>query len=142
MRKGVEMGLALVLGMGVGVMLLLTLQEKVLVCCSSSQHTTVPSCVCNLSTLPPASKHLSPLPPTPCPQRTPAAPPDLTARLLGRTLQAWILPAIQADSAAKGKLYYIFAALYAAPLLRSGFDVDTFTWLLLFLGILHSQVLT
>mmetsp|Transcript_36413 Transcript_36413/g.81030 ORF Transcript_36413/g.81030 Transcript_36413/m.81030 type:complete len:312 (-) Transcript_36413:698-1633(-) len=50
----------------------------------------------------------------------------------------WVLPALQDDS--RAALYYSYAALYIVPLLRSGFDFDTHTLLMLFLCAVHVQM--
>ena len=52
-------------------------------------------------------------------------------------LQAWIFAAVDSDNP---RLYYWFAALYALPLLRNGFDFDWFTWAMLGAGVVHVQV--
>lgn len=53
--------------------------------------------------------------------------------------QAWVFAALD-DEDGKARLYYWFAALYALPLLRSGFDFDWFTIAMLVTGIAHVQV--
>jgi len=49
---------------------------------------------------------------------------------------AWIFAAVDSDNP---RLYYWFAALYALPLLRNGFDFDWFTWAMLGAGVVHVQ---
>lgn len=53
-------------------------------------------------------------------------------------LQAWILPAL--TNPERAPLYYSLAALYAAPLLRNGFDLDSYVWAMWALMIVHIQV--
>lgn len=54
--------------------------------------------------------------------------------------QAWVLAGISDDR--RAPLYYGLAALYALPLLRSGFELDSFAIGMLLLGIVHVQVST
>lgn len=52
------------------------------------------------------------------------------------------MPAVSGSpsSAARANLYYLYCALYSAPLLRSGFDLDGYSLLMLLLCAAHVQV--
>ncbi len=52
--------------------------------------------------------------------------------------QAWVLPAMSYPELAS--MYYSYCALYSVPLLRSGFDFDGYTVLMLVLCVAHVQV--
>lgn len=52
--------------------------------------------------------------------------------------QAWVFAALEDEENAR--TYYYLAALYALPLLRSGFDFDWFTITMLLAGVAHVQV--
>lgn len=44
------------------------------------------------------------------------------------------------DDPQRARLYYLFAAVYALPSLRNGFNLDSFSVACLLLGIAHVQV--
>lgn len=50
---------------------------------------------------------------------------------------AWILPALQSN---RSLVYYTYAAVYAYPLLRNGFDQDWYSTLMFAACIVHLQV--
>ena len=55
-------------------------------------------------------------------------------------MQAWVFAAI--DDEANAAKYYAFAAAYTLPLLRNGFNFDTFLILSVLLCAVHVQVRT
>jgi hypothetical protein len=52
--------------------------------------------------------------------------------------QSWVLAALEDEE--RARVYYAFAALYAVPLLHSGFDIDGFSITMLAVGAAHVQV--
>ena len=52
--------------------------------------------------------------------------------------QAWVLPALQFPD--RAFLYYTYAAVYCAPLFMRGFDMDSWSWLMFCLCVVHVQV--
>eukprot|EP00798_Chlamydomonas_sp_ICE-L_P023029 gene23029-30222_t len=62
---------------------------------------------------------------------------------------AWVLPAItagpsnpsstSATAPSPASLYYAYSALYALPVLRSGFDFDSYSFLMLVLCVAHVE---
>ena len=57
----------------------------------------------------------------------------------GHDLQAWIFAAI--DDEAQAAKYYAYAAVYALPLLRNGFTIDSFLVAAVLLCAAHVQVM-
>jgi hypothetical protein len=57
-------------------------------------------------------------------------------------LQAWVFGALDVtgETNPRAPLYYLYAAVYGLPLVRNGFDQDSFSVGLLLLGALHLQV--
>jgi hypothetical protein len=53
-------------------------------------------------------------------------------------MQAWVLPAILRPD--RLTLFSLYALLYAAPLLKEGFEVEKYTIVMLILGQIHIQV--
>jgi hypothetical protein len=54
----------------------------------------------------------------------------------GHMPQAWVFQALESDN----RIYYGYAALYALPLFRNGFDQDWFSITLLLACVVHVQV--
>lgn len=82
-----------------------------------------------------------PFPPGPRPHPPKPAPTHLrppTRHHTRRGPQAWVFAALEDEE--RARLYYWFAALYALPLLRNGFDFDGFSVAMLLVGVAHVQV--
>lgn len=54
---------------------------------------------------------------------------------------AWVLPALEAETQSEAATYYLLAAVYSAPVLRSGLDLqDPFLWAMYVACVVHVQV--